>query len=249
MKRLLPFLLMNILCLQLSAQVKDTLLKPIPSQLESLSNDTLLTRHNLSQIWLQTKNADVLGFIGADYQRIHIKFIEVKKSQTAHDIYQVYGKSMVKNNVAEFRGKLTVTQIFKKANSPRGLARYVLTGDYEFAEDKNLPHAGIFRGFFVTKIYVDAAGKAHYDDLEKAHSDYANNQFSGDWLNYDNIQVQRCNWGDYRIAGAGELDSGTANFFPYARYADKGWQNFVEAAQEGLKGDQAKKEEIREWWK
>ncbi|MEO6148633.1 MAG: hypothetical protein ABIP28_00650 [Mucilaginibacter sp.] len=250
MKRSLLFLLFIVFCLSSSAQETNKLLKSIPVQQNpSLANDSLLAAYDLSPIWLYTQNSMVFGYIGEGYLRIRVKFITITKDKTANDVYHVYGKSMVKTNITEFRGTLKINHILKRITAGTDTAKYAITGEYNFAESRDLPHSGIFKGFFVSKIYIDKANKVHYDDIDLNADSFANNQFTGDWNNYNNIQVQRCNWGDYRIPNSGDFDGGAGEFFPNSKYISMGWQNVVDLNAGGEKGAQAKKEEEREWWK
>ncbi|HMU12618.1 MAG TPA: hypothetical protein PKE53_01360, partial [Flavobacteriales bacterium] len=53
------------------------------------------------------KRAEILGFIGNDYQRLYIRFISVIQNPTNPYEYLVYGKTMVKETVCSFQGSIT----------------------------------------------------------------------------------------------------------------------------------------------
>ncbi len=80
-----------------------------------------------------TENHNTLGFIGSDYQRIQVKFISVIKNPDKPGQYLVYGKTMVKDNVCDFQGVLTVTKA--AYNSEQQDPQYkegILEGTYLF---------------------------------------------------------------------------------------------------------------------
>ena len=58
----------------------------------------------------KVKRAEILGFIGDDYQRLFIHFISVIQNPTNPYEYLVYGKTMVKENICPFQGTITVRQ-------------------------------------------------------------------------------------------------------------------------------------------
>jgi|GEM_PF-7029135 len=70
-----------------------------------------LIHHNLSKLFTATDNSQVFGFIGDNFQRIRIKFISVKKDPQDAETYLISGKSMVKNNIEPFNGRLKIMLI------------------------------------------------------------------------------------------------------------------------------------------
>jgi hypothetical protein len=207
-----------------SNQLKNKYLSPT-----ELKNQ--LSKLDFSSLFTQTDNAFVYGFIGDNYQRIRVKIISITK--TTDDTYTVYGKSMVKNNIDEFRGTLKITNIRKYKETHYGVddeykskgikGAYVITGTYNFAEGTNQQHSGVFKGAFSSEFYLDKANKVHYDDIELNADGYANNQFVGQWVSYAG-KAKTCNWGDYRIADCGDLDIGAGEFSPNDKYIGNGWQ-------------------------
>src|ERR1700744_5368020 len=136
--------------------------------------NSLLKNNDFSALFTVTDNSMVYGFIGTNYQRIRVKFISVKKSPSASNTYQVYGKSMVKNTIDIFNGDITITSArlakkisygvddeYKKKDI---LAEGRLFGTYGFAKDSTQVHAGKFSGIFETDFYIDKSETIHYDD-------------------------------------------------------------------------------------
>ena len=205
--------------------------------------DSLL-KYDFGLLWTKTENRFVYGFIGENYQRIRIKIISVKKDATHNDTYLVSGKSMVKNNICDFKGTIKIKSIraYKEMHwgvddeyKDKGIKEQgILIASYHFTEDSLQDHSGKFEGELISSWYIDKSGQPQYDDIEKNSDPYSNNQFVGTWTNYLTHQKKVCNWGDYRAPNCGNLDQGAAEFSPNDVYLQYGWQ---------------KQEEKREWWK
>ncbi len=258
--RLLAFIrgvLFSCLCLlslHATAQRSGDLLKK-----EYLSNPGLdqqdivadLIRHDLSVLFTKTPADRFLGFIGDEYQRIHVRFISVIRNHNNPSEYFLYGKSMVKGNVCDFQGTLTMTNAYRWQQSDvPDLKQGILIGTYRLFENPQQRHVGTFSGTFVSKWYLDKGGVLHYDDLAAAADGYSNNQFAGIWRNYSGSSVRPCHWGDGRIPLSGDLDTGAGEFFPDKKYHVNGWTNYVNAfGGSGANSDAARAREKHPWWK
>lgn len=219
--------------------------------------DSLRDR-DLSPLWSITPNDAVYGFIGANFQRLRVKFLSIAKNDSRAHVYQVHGKCMVKSNICEFRGEATVTRISplllignrggveKFKDSLQG--RFVALGTYRFVEDFKQAHAGIFEGTFATYFYVAHDGELRYDDIEGESDSFCNNQFAGSWRAYASHMAQTCNWGDYRIPFGEAMDMGAGEFSPADEYLKQGWQSYRDAYH-GLPNAKALAIERAEWWK
>jgi hypothetical protein len=215
-----------------------------------------LIHYNFSTLFMQADNSIVYGFIGDNYERIRIKFISVTKSKVLANTYYVYGKSMVKNNICEFRGSIVISNIRKLKVTSNGLddkykntgikGQFVILGDYMFAESKKQDQAGTFKGIVLSKFYIDKEGNIKYDDIDSVSDSFTNNQFVGEWSSYKGKLVERCNWGDFRIPNSGDLDIGAGDFSPNEKYLKNGWQSI---ADEMAANKDAKKSGEAQWWK
>ena len=211
------------------------------------------TKYDISSLLTQTKNSGVFGFIGDDYQRIRIKFISIIKNKENATQYFVYGKSMVKDNICEFQGTITISNVFnfKNPDSP-GIKQGKIVGDYLFYENPLQKHVGQFKGVFTSNWYLDKEGNLKYDDLSDVADDFANNEFVGTWTSYSGTVIKTCNWGDSRIPMSGDLDDGTGEFHPTHKYQTNGWLTYDQAYSGGIskdKEEEARKVEQKEWWK
>ncbi|SDF06623.1 hypothetical protein SAMN05216464_112117 [Mucilaginibacter pineti] len=262
MKKLLILVLLINLCTFAKAQTEANRLKN-----QELSNDRYMAEDvkdhfkglDLSMLWTITENQFIYGFIGNEHQRIYIKFIKVTKSPSKAHVYEVFGKSMVKNNVCDFHGTITITNIRKVKFTSTGVdneyknkgikGQYRTLGDYNFAENKTQPHSGIFKGHFETNFYVDKNNNVNYDALEKEADGFNNNQFAGIWIPYNGKTNKICNWGDYRILNSGDFDGGAGEFSPTDKYLKLGWQSVRDAYGNGPNAKAALKAEQTKWWK
>ncbi|MES2062221.1 MAG: hypothetical protein V4456_09900 [Bacteroidota bacterium] len=216
------------------------------------------TRHDYSKLFTATDNAFVYGFIGDNFQRIRIKIISIKKDSLLLDTYNIYGKSMVKNNIDEFRGTIKITNVRKYKETSYGLddefkdkgikGQYLLIGTYNLEEAATQEHAGVFKGTFSSGFYLDKNNIVHYDDIDKNADSYSNNQFVGQWISHNNKLVKRCNWGEYRIPNSKGLDIGAGEFSPNDQYLSAGWQTIREVYSNSATSANAKQFEHARWW-
>jgi len=214
---------------------------------------------DFSKLLNHTDNSVIYGFIGNDYQRIRIKFIAISKNPSSPELYDVYGKSMVKNNIDEFHGTIKISKILKLKVIKHGCengylfkgmkGEYSILGDYTFSENKSQTHSGVFKGNFRSDYFINKHNNIQYDDIENCSDGYTNNQFIGEWKSYDGNTIKKCNWGDFRIPNSGNLDIGAGEFSPDDKYLAFGWQSRRDySIQTSPKYKQAKKIEEAKWW-
>jgi len=245
-----------------STQFKEESLSKVDGEKVELSE---FNKTNFSKVWMKNQDA-VIGYIGENYQRIHIHLISVIKNQLVDNEYFVYGKSKVKSNVCDFQGKFIITDVraFNKterealykealkhgdqeAVNKLGKARGFVLAEYFLLENTEQKGSGLFIGVVKSYFYVDEKGELFFDDLELGSSDtYCNNQFVGVWQSYNTGAQKPCNWGAYRIPNSGDLDIGAGEFSPNTKYLEKGWDNYYRAYNKSESA--ARKEENYEWW-
>ena len=213
---------------------------------------------NFSSVWTNTENHKIFGIIGDEHQRIRIKLISVFRISSNPLLYNVYGKSKVKNTICEFYGSIRINQIKEVKElhfgvddmyADKGIKKQgILIAEYEFYENKEQKHSGIFKGKLHTKWYLNANNEIEYDNILSFADGYINNAFVGIWKSYSSGKEKLCNWADYRVPNANrDFDIGAGEFGVSKKYLDKGWENYQKA---WLYGDKtAKTEELKEWWK
>lgn len=243
-----------------SAQSDKNFLKEFLNENE-LKSENLLAKYNqfdFSGIFTQTENYQVFGIIGKEHQRIKVKLVSVGKNSAKPNEYNVSGKSNVKGNICNFSGTITLKEIKETKTFHFGVddefkekgikSQGIMSAEYEFHENQNQKHTGIFKGKLYSKWYLTADNQIKYDDIESMSDGYMNNAFIGTWKGYSNGKKRICNWGDFRVPNANEdFDIGAGEFCPDKKYDGFGWTNFRKAWIDG--DEQAKAEELMEWWK
>lgn len=174
------------------------------------------------------KRAEILGFIGDDYQRLFIHFISAIQNPTNPYEYLVYGKTMVKETICSFQGTVTIREvrIYKSGDMPvykQGFA----TCDVILFEDKKQSSTGLFKGKLTSDFVIDDKKQFRYDALMFVADGFSNNQFVGNWTSYKTNISKKCNWGDYRIPECGDLDIGAGEFSPNQKYVKNGWVGYM----------------------
>lgn len=229
----------------------------ILSNLSTVESRDNLNKYDFGKLWIETDNKNVYGIIGENNQRIRIKILSVKKQSTNKNTYDIVGKSMLKQEVCEFRGTITINSIkvydtmhFGVDNSykDKGIQKQgLLIAKYHFVESKTQNHSGVYEGLLYTSWYIDKLGNVQYDKIEFNSDNYRNNQYIGTWTDLKTKKKLVCNWGDFRVPNSGDLDSGTAEFSPTDKYLKFGWKSYRDSYQNNNK--QARLEEEKQWWK
>ncbi|GAA4355579.1 hypothetical protein GCM10023185_18530 [Hymenobacter saemangeumensis] len=230
-----------------AAQLASRELKPTEKKNQYL-------KYDYAPLWLHTPHEAVVGFIGADYQRLQMKFLTAVKDPAQPDTYRVSGKSKVANSICAFTGTIIVRHVRERRSLPLPVDARVspareaglLLAEYQLSEITTQPKTGVFSGILLTRWFLDKTGRLHYDDLEKYADGYSNNQFVGTWTPHIGTKVLRCNWGDYRIPNAGDFDMGAGEFSPNEKYRAKGWHTYTQAWMQQDKA--AQQRESQRWW-
>ena len=192
---------------------------------------------DFSTVWTETENYKVLGIIGEEHQRIQIKLISVFIISNSPFLYNVYGKSKVKNTICEFYGNIVIKEIREVKELHFGVddeyankgikTQGILIADYEFYENKEQKHSGIFKGKLYSKWYLDSENQIVYDNIESIADGYTNNAFVGIWKSNKTGKEKICNWADYRVPHTSrDFDIGAGEFSPSEKYSDKGWADY-----------------------
>ena len=199
------------------------------------------------------KRAEILGFIGEDYQRFFIHFVSVIQNPTNPYEYLIYGKTKVKETICSFQGTITVRQarIYKNGDISSYRQGFA-TCDVILFEDKKKISTGFIKGKLKSKFIIDNKGRFRYDALMFVSDDFSNNQFTGIWTSYKTKTSKKCHWGDYRIPDCGKLDIGAGEFSPNVKYLKNGWENYQLAYTfdpNKPETKKAKQKENQQWWK
>ncbi|MFD1258353.1 hypothetical protein ACFQ3S_16225 [Mucilaginibacter terrae] len=195
-----------------------------------------------------------LGFIGAKYQRFYIHYTSVSKDPSNPYQYLVKGKTRVKNNICNFTGTITVKQAKKYLEPNEEYPQYkygYLICEINLKEDPKQPGSGMLKGKLTTNWYINERGQFAYDTLIPADG-FSNNETVARWTSYKGGASKVCNWGDFKIPEAGDLDFSVSELMINKKYVNNGWQNYMLSldADSGKPAAlKARAEEKREWWK
>ena len=206
------------------------------------------------------KRAEILGFIGDNYQRLHIHFISIIRNPLNPYEYFAYGKTKVKENICSFQGtiKVTKSRLYNETDIPidsDGLPNYkqgYAECEVNLYEDHKEKSTGFFSGKLKTSFLIDDKGKFRYDAIRFFSDGFCNNQFVGTWTSYSTKSRKKSNWGDYRIPESGNLDIGAGEFSIDDKYVKNGWENYMLIF--GRYGDnspeikKAQEKEKEHWW-
>ncbi len=201
------------------------------------------------------ERAEILGFIGENYQRLQIHFISIIQNPSNPYEYFAYGKTKVKGIIREFQGIMKITKSGVYKESEYGYPNYkqgFTESEVHLYEDRKENSTGFFSGRLKTKFIIDSNGVFRYDALMFVADGFFNNQFVGTWTSYQTKTIKKCNWGDYRIPESKKLDVGAGEFSVDDEYLKNGWENYKLAwgtypeTPDVLK---AREKENELWWK
>lgn len=192
------------------------------------------TKYDFSNVWHQTDANLVYGIIGENYERIHIKFTSIKRSKDKTNEYIVSGKSMVKSNICDFSGKITIIKIQELKKLRFGVDdeyknagiqnQGLLMAVYEFIENKNQNGSGRFSGNLQSIWYLDKNNLIKYNNIEIDSDAYFNNAFVGKWKSNKTGKEKVCNWADYRVPNVNcDFDIGAGELSVSKKYKKNGW--------------------------
>ncbi len=149
-----------------------------------LSADSILTedREDGKE---KIKRAEILGFIGDDYQRFFIHFVSVSRNPTNPYEYLVSGQTKVKESICSFQGTITIRQasIYKSGDIPTYRQGFA-TCEVILNEDKKQSSTGFIKGNLKSEFLIDNKGRFRYDAIMFVGDGFSNNQFIGNWTSY-----------------------------------------------------------------
>jgi len=210
---------------------------------------------------MHENRGEILGFIGDNYQRLHIHFISIIQNPLDPYEYLAYGKTKVKENISSFLGtmKVTKSKLYKEIEAMNNFDNYeqYKQGYAELKvnlyEDSKQNSTGFFSGKLTIDFVIDKKGVLKYDALMFEADGFFNNQFIGTWTSYKTKSTKKCNWGEYRIPESGDLDVGAAEFYVNDKYVKNGWESykFLYNTYIDIETSEIKKarQKEKQWWK
>lgn len=201
-----------------------------------------------------------LGFIGNNYQRFYIHYTSVTKSKVNPLVYLVKGKTQVKNNICSFHGTVTIKEakLFPYTGErlvdepePHHFKQGSITSEVIFYEDSSQNNSGYIKGNLITDFYIDKENNIKYDALMFVADGFRNNQCKAMWTSYKTGLRKKCNWGDFRIPDAQDLDVGAGLFSVDDKYLRNGWETYMNSwigDPDSPKTQKAVRVEQTHWW-
>jgi hypothetical protein len=202
------------------------------------------------------KHPEPLGFIGDDFQRFQVHFTSFTKSKSDPLLYNVKGKTRVKDNICNFIGTVKLVSAEEDEFSiidvtdPPGYHAVSILADVEILEDKSQKGAGKIEGTLLIDVFFDDKGVLRYNALMWGADGFRNNQFTGKWTSYKNGTSKKCNWGDFRIPESKGLDMGAGEFSVAEKYKQNGWQSYYDAycCDPDKPETKAARKKEEQWW-
>jgi hypothetical protein len=238
--------------------VSDFLLE---DELKSGNQLSEYEQSDFSNVWDKTANEVIYGIIGDDHQRIRIKLLSINKSADNPNVYDVYGKSMVRETICDFFGTITIKKIKEVTElhfgvdneyENKGIKKQgIIIADYSFDEDAQQKHSGIFKGKLYSKWYLNRNDEIVYDDIQDISDSYINNAFIGIWKSYSTGNEKICNWADWRVPNANQdFDIGAGEFSVSEKYWNEGWMDIALKNQvpNGAIVREKSNKKTKEWW-
>lgn len=210
--------------------------------------DSIQTEYDESGMG-KVKRAEILGFIGNDFQRFQIHFSSIIKNPKNAYQYFACGKTKVKENLCSFKGtiKIKKAELYIIRDIP-GYKQGFVDCDVILNEDRSLPNSGFIKGKLRSNIEINPKGQFGYDALLLVSDSFSNNEFVGTWTDHQTNESKRCNWGDYRIPHSGDLDIGAGEFYVSEKYLKNGWVSYMLENEMPNAAVKREKRKDRNWW-
>jgi len=231
-------------------------------QLTAKDYYSTVSNYNFSKLWssdsIVTQEDGVkivfpepLGYIGENFQRFYIHYTSVLKNKTNPYVYNVTGKTKVKNTISKFKGTIEILNAKLSNNTDdKRYKRGFITCKIAFYEDSTENSSGTIIGKLKTNFCIDKQNRINYDTINLIEDGYSNNQCEAFWTSYKTRKSKKCNWGDFRIPDSKDLDIGAGYIVINNKFMKFGWQTFVDP--NSPLQDQAKKDLLLQgtkWWK
>lgn len=187
-----------------------------------------LKAYDFAKIW-QDNKYPILGIIGENYQRLSIRYISIIQDNENQNVYFVYGKSKVKNNICEFQGKIELIQNYsqKENISANYKSEGYIVANCTFYEKSAQSHSGYFKGVLKTYYAINKNDIIQYPDDGDEPDTNCNNGFVGVWTDYKTKKSKPAHWGADFIPLSTDLNvtSAVGDFIPNVKYQNNGWQS------------------------
>ncbi|MFV0330250.1 MAG: hypothetical protein ACK5KL_10605 [Dysgonomonas sp.] len=140
------------------------------------------------------------GIFDKDNQQIKIHITKTEKIDNDSLAFHIVGKSDMKGVICQLEGKITILSVYKYMADRVYPGQGIIFARYEFFENKEQEHPGIFRGIFKATIRINPKiQKIKLDERLNRGNLYNNRTYVGTWTTYDGETIKKCIWGDNRL--------------------------------------------------
>lgn len=185
-----------------------------------------LENFDFSKIW-QDQNYPILGIIGDNYRKLGIKYISIVSDKKHPNIYLVHGKSIVKNNICDFQGKIEIIKnyIQTKNINPKYKTLGYIVANCILYEKSSQNNSGYFKGVLRTYYGITKNNSLKYPDDGDEPDSNCNNGFVGAWTDYKTKKNKLSHWGSDFVPMSNDLNVSQAvgDFIPNKKYQNNGW--------------------------
>lgn len=185
-----------------------------------------LKNFDFSKIW-QDENYPILGIIGDNYQKLGIKYISILPDAKHPNIYLVHGKSIVKNNICDFQGKIEIIKNYTQTKNinPKYKSQGYVVANCILYEESSQNNSGYFKGVLLTYYGITKNNSLKYPDDGDEPDSNCNNGFVGVWTDYKTKKNKLSHWGSDFVPMSNDLNVSQAigDFIPNKKYQNNGW--------------------------
>lgn len=189
--------------------------------------------YNFATIWKFGITHEYNGFASDSMTRVRLKFCSLRRKSST--LYAVKGFFLYKDQMSSFHGDLKLTDVAlinpydEGCEDPYPIDRIraegIVLANFRFA----LSDSGYLTGTCSAGWWIDSTNHIHVNYRGDCADGFVNNQFAGTYYSSSMRQSVEIAWGDFRIPFSGDLDLGAGEFSPNPKYADQGWQSYLDA--------------------
>jgi hypothetical protein len=189
--------------------------------------------YNFATVWKFGMTHEYDGFASDSMTRVRLKFCSLRRKSPT--IYAAKGFFLYNGRMSSFQGELTLTNVAlinpydEGCEDPYPIERIraegIVVANFRFTLSDSSYLAGTSSG----EWWVDSIDHLHANYRGDCADGFVNNQFAGTYYCSSTRQNLIIAWGDFRIPFSRDLDIGVGEFSPNPKYADQGWQSYLDA--------------------
>jgi hypothetical protein len=189
--------------------------------------------YNFAVVWRFGITHEYDGFASDSMTRVRLRFCSLRRRSPT--VYAAKGFFRYKGQMTSFQGELKLTDVAlinpydEGCEDPYPIEKILVEGivlaDFRFS----LSDSGYLAGTCSGAWWVDSTNHLHANYRGDCSDGFVNNQFAGTYYSSSMRQSMETAWGDFCIPFSRDLDIGVGEFSPNPKYADQGWQSYLDA--------------------